>query len=487
MKFSSHLEMAYPVWCATSQNNLRKLDSVHHQSLQRALGAPTSALEVLSGIMPLSLRLEEVLLQEYIRIMQKPVADPLRCQITSLISDPLHLETKVTSPIHHLNRLIRQMEKKDRFITPLVRIDTPSQQDITLPVLDKINITEEDLGRSGTRTAEQTARAKQLTTDFINNLPNTTLIAFTDGSALGNPGPCGASAVLYPGGITNHHVAYREPISKFGTSYLGELVGIRLALQQALLLADNHHTNELLIFCDCQSAILTVSTVGYESSENRNIITSCRQLTKGLNDKGIATKVTWVCGHAGLIPNEIADEEAKAAAETAKEDDTPTELPASLAKGLIKQHQMEKWQHAWDTATTGRTLYSVIPAVRPCSRIRRPSRSSDTKLSRLKSGFSRLNEHLYRHGKLAETPTCECDQDIEDTRHFLLECERYSQQREEMIDTIESIFIQNETPLPDRTIDIVTLLGGNQRLTPEVTQAIQSAVCLFIKATRRGV
>ena len=50
-----HMEMAYPVWCATSQNNLHKLDPVHHQSLQRALGVlrgmPTSALEILSGIM----------------------------------------------------------------------------------------------------------------------------------------------------------------------------------------------------------------------------------------------------------------------------------------------------------------------------------------------------------------------------------------------------------------------------------------------------
>ena len=37
-----------------------------------------------------------------------------------------------------------------------------------------------------------------------------------------------------------------------------------------------------------------------------------------------------------------------------------------------------------------------------------------------------------------------CDnQDIEDTRHFLLECKRYSEEREEMINTIKSISIQN--------------------------------------------
>ncbi len=276
-------------------------------------------------------------------------------------------------------------------------------------------------------------------------------------------------------------------MSKFGTSYQGELVGIKLALENALLLTDNHPFNELHIFCDCQSAIQTVATVGHDRANHRSTVTLCKQLIKNLNDKQIATKITWVCGHAGLTPNELADGEAKAAAESANLDIIPAELHAAQAKNIIKQHQLDKWQHAWDTGTTGRTAHNIFPKVKPKTRTRRPSRLSDTKLNRLRSGFSKLKDHLYQHGRLVESPQCECGQHTEDTRHYLLECELFAEQREEMINSIETTYKRHDTPPPNRTIDVTTLLGGNQDLSPEVAQDIQSAVCFFIKATRRSV
>ena len=35
--------------------------------------------------------------------------------------------------------------------------------------------------------------------DLIGDPTDTTIVAFTDGSCQGNPGPCGSGAVLYPG------------------------------------------------------------------------------------------------------------------------------------------------------------------------------------------------------------------------------------------------------------------------------------------------
>ena len=134
-------------------NNKKKLDLIHRQSLQRAIGAlsgtPTAAMEVLSGEPPLQLYLEEVLLQEYLRIMQKPDSDPLRILVNKLISDELHLDTRIITSIHHINMPLSQLEKKNLAITPLEVRHLPTVQERHL-ALDMDTNTGSDLGSSKT-------------------------------------------------------------------------------------------------------------------------------------------------------------------------------------------------------------------------------------------------------------------------------------------------------------------------------------------------
>ena len=55
-------------------------------------------------------------------------------------------------------------------------------------------------------------------------------MVFTDGSCLGNPGPCGAGGVfVYPG--SSELVMLKQPVSSRGSILLGELVAIKIALQ----------------------------------------------------------------------------------------------------------------------------------------------------------------------------------------------------------------------------------------------------------------
>ena len=145
-----------------------------------------------------------------------------------------------------------------------------------------------------------------------------------------------------------------------------------------------------------------------------------------------------------------------------------------------------KWHHAWDTGSTRWTLHSITPAVRPKAQIGRPSRSSETQINWLRCGFSHLNDHLHQHEQLVDSPTCECGKSTEDTRHFLLDCEKYDTQRDEILNTIETIY-KHDTPFLDRKIDVTTLLGVNPDLPSDIAQEIQRAVCLYIKATCHGV
>ena len=103
----------------------------------------------------------------------------------------------------------------------------PTVDDVALPAIEKTIITEVDLGSSNNRTEEQKTAARQITAEFIGNISTTCLLAFTDGSALENPGPCGAAAVLYPSGIDHHPTIHKKSISKCSTSYHGEMEVIR--------------------------------------------------------------------------------------------------------------------------------------------------------------------------------------------------------------------------------------------------------------------
>ena len=55
------------------------------------------------------------------------------------------------------------------------------------------------------------------------------MIAFTDGSCLGNPGPCGARACIYMPGYTDP-ILHKQPVTSYGSILLGELIAIKLVI-----------------------------------------------------------------------------------------------------------------------------------------------------------------------------------------------------------------------------------------------------------------
>ena len=93
--------------------------------------------------------------------------------------------------------------------------------------------------------------------------------------------------------------------------------------------------------------------------------------------------------------------------------------------------------------------------------------------ARLRTKCSSLCEHLYSKNIL-DNPLCVCGA-IEDTTHFLLKCNRFSNQRQEMLDTVTNI----HTP----TLNV--LLYGSQELNEMQNQQIFTAVQNFILKSKR--
>ena len=89
--------------------------------------------------------------------------------------------------------------------------------------------------------------------------------------------------------------------------------------------------------------------------------------------------------------------------------------------------------------------------------------------ARLRTKCSSLCEHLYSKNIL-DNPLCVCGA-IEDTTHFLLKCNRFSNQRQEMLDTVTHI----HTP----TLNV--LLYGSQELNEMQNQQIFTAAEFYLK------
>lgn len=57
------------------------------------------------------------------------------------------------------------------------------------------------------------------------------IVNFTDGSAMGNPGPARAGAVVYLDGYQSSSTLLKKGISPMSNCYTGELVRIKTALE----------------------------------------------------------------------------------------------------------------------------------------------------------------------------------------------------------------------------------------------------------------
>ena len=106
-------------------------------------------------------------------------------------------------------------------------------------------------------------------------------------------------------------------------------------------------------------------------------------------------------------------------------------------------------------------------------------------LTRLRLGFSHLNEHKFRHGfRDTLNPFCACSTNsIENSQHFILHCSIYSHARHLLFNKLHTLGI-NFFPLsPHKLFDL--LLFGDSDLTPNINNAIINYTIEFIHETDR--
>ena len=148
------------------------------------------------------------------------------------------------------------------------------------------------------------------------DVPDNCSIAFTDGSALGNPGPCGGAALIYMEGLDGPQLKIMTAGSKEGSSYYGELLGLRAALMTIALEAVIP-PKEAHVFIDCTS-VISVAAGTSDATGHYETVEDIHNLVDFLENRQCRVHLHWSPSHIGISLNEEVDTLAKEAAEMAK-------------------------------------------------------------------------------------------------------------------------------------------------------------------------
>ena len=144
-------------------------------------------------------------------------------------------------------------------------------------------------------------------------------------------------------------------------NYTGELVGIQIALE---FLSELDHSDlvdrSIHLFTDCQPAIITAFDKKPPTSKIE-IVTKIKECCNILYSKGNSMNVHWVPGHQDIRDNELADKQAKEAAEEVSgKDDIPIEMDKKEAVSELKRQVKEKWQRKFDLIEKAEKIQEIL-------------------------------------------------------------------------------------------------------------------------------
>ena len=157
------------------------------------------------------------------------------------------------------------------------------------------------LGSSKNRSSAQQEMGQNIINELLSEAPDRSSFAFTDGSCLGNPGPCGAGAVVFlpddPSGLE-----LTRPVAARGSILLAEFVAILMVLELAVSKKISDFSSSLQIFSESQSAV-GILTLNWASTNYTVLISQIKSLLQQLQSTALDVSLHWTPGHATIAGN----------------------------------------------------------------------------------------------------------------------------------------------------------------------------------------
>lgn len=258
------------------------------------------------------------------------------------------------------------------------------------------------------------------------------LKAFADGAS-GRDG-VGAAAVLQILGRPDQVAGLKMGTHGEHSVLDAELAGILLAAHLILNVMKTTIVDDATIFTDSQTAISCIS--GRATGATQILLKAVKRALKRVrsDNGGTTVRLQWCPGHSGIIGNELADSEAKAAIRGKPY--PPESIPPSLTnyrppanavtlKRHMKEQNKELANSHWLSTEAGTKYSTRYPHLRAgdfLAHTHTLPRARATLLFRLISGHVQLRQHLHRL-QAVDSPTCElCGGAPETVAHYLLRC-----------------------------------------------------------------
>jgi len=460
---------ASSIWQIGKTNSLDKINEIQRKGLAMCLDLPTQSsmetLEVISGTLPVDLRREEMAIRQLGKINSYNNIVPIKRKL----EEWKEIETPEThiSPLGKMYQQAVDMKKTEN-----IDIESIEPQYEFQGLINTVHRPDywRNLGSSKTRTKHQEEEGRRIINDQLNLQSVNSAIAFTDGSCMGNPGPCGSGAIIYN---NDEEIKLKRAISNRGSILLAELMAIKIVLDHVIG-TRNSNLDNITIFSDSQTAI-GILTLNWKSENYFQAINEIKKQIKYLKDQGITTNIIWTPGHAEVNGNEIADNLAK---EAAKEAETIVIDNQTITKQDVKKAAREsvtkKWQTRWENSNSGRHYFRFHKTVKDKVKKDLPNKQMYNIMNSLRSGYSKLNSYQKHINQHINTENCEFCNQKEDVEHFLLHCKNYEMIREELIQKL--YFIKGNLQ-----VDLDILLEVNS----EDSENIIPVLCEYIEATGR--
>ena len=297
---------------------------------------------------------------------------------------------------------------------------------------------------------------------------------YTDGS--GKDEKIGASAILYYGFRTlrtaRFHLGSRRKHTVFEGEAIGQLLGLKLLRNTNL----NLNGVDVTLGVDSHAAIKR-HKVRFKASADY-IFKEIQRMASDLKARypRMRLGVRWTPGHVGIDGNEVADVEAKKAAEGRANNTNchfgilkhPLPISRSAHLQQLREEDLAQYRQGFQNGPRShRTV--VYDTSMPSSKYRKLTytlhRRFVSLLTQLRTNHIPLQAYLHRF-KLVDSPICQnCQSAPETVAHFLFFCTKYTAQR----DTLHGHL--NEGRYLDHSI------LGNKKLLP--------ALFRFIRDTNR--
>ena len=411
----SKLDYACQVYGTAPKSYLKALDPVHHKGIRLSLGAyvssPVESLYVEANEPRLAERRDMLQMQYYARVKQhSPQQVPVKLDDTSL---DRNYERKKGKPLS-LGYVVRQLIGS-------YHVDMPN-----IVQLQESKIAPWELSNPVVCTAlsgylKKTTSPQEYFQLFMEHRHEVDVSIYTDGSR--SEVGVGVGVVVLADG---KQLVTGKKLHESASVFTAELYAIKVALERL------KHCRELscVIYTDSRSAIQAI-----EGRSPGGLVRDILELLWRLKTLlGVSVSICWLPGHAGIVGNEMADKEAKAAAVNGYP--STQGIPVEDVKKYIKRKVLEKVRSDWDKVTVERVKFKEVCTTIPsCPFNLGLSRRENVKLTRLRIGHTRVtHKKLYEEGEMNRCVECEEDMTV---KHVLLECGNLALERLEFYDPRE--------------------------------------------------